>query len=230
MSNETPKIARAMQDLAELRNLVAGISGLSEPRSLMGIKVQITVHVVALALCSLLCILELVTHHNATNFLYASYHVEEWRFIGVGTIAAIMLALMASLYLVTWRSTRGTDEPLAQWLERNLLYSNHTAFISDLFVKFAAISCVILARRPDWVAPLLVVFTGDYLLQRRFFVLPATLSRILGLLCLIWGTYFFIYIEGLLLYAYPVFIGTAGLSLWRLLTLRNRRLSGVENE
>jgi len=58
------------------------------------------------------------------------------------------------------------------YIVRNFIYIKNLSLISDLLMKFIALSLAILAGKPEWIAPLLAAFTGDYLLQNRFFTLP----------------------------------------------------------
>jgi hypothetical protein len=51
-------------------------------------------------------------------------------------------------------------------------------------MKFIALSLVLLAGKPEWIALLLTAFTGDYLLQNRFFTLPTKVSAALGIACI----------------------------------------------
>ena len=91
------------------------------------------------------------------------------------------------LYFIIWCTARIEGESFESFAGRNFSYLSFLGFLSDLFVKFCAVSLVILAGRADWVAPLLMIFLSDYLIQGRFFVLPVRLGLLLALLLIMLG-------------------------------------------
>jgi len=66
-------------------------------------------------------------------------------------------------------SARRAGEPLEDYVARSLPYLRSMSFASDLFLKFSVLSMLILAGRPDWIAPFCLVGLADYIFQGRFF-------------------------------------------------------------
>lgn len=223
MDDQAAAIRSALKDVAELRRLTSQVSGLTEPLSSIGLRAHLLVHVICLVLALSLFALEIWFPALSHTVLQGMYQGWRWRFITVGCAAGFLVLLLICLYFITWRSARLSEEEPTAWLERNLLYTHHTAFLSDLFLKFVMISMVIFMNRPDWVSALLIMFTADYLLQRRFFVIPRPWSYVLGVLCMCWGVYVYLIAQGLLVYALPIFVLVTSISLYQLILIFRRR-------
>jgi hypothetical protein len=73
---------------------------------------------------------------------------------------------------------------MQSYITRNFKYVKNLSLISDLLMKFITLSLLLLAGKAEWMAPVLMAFTGDYLLQGRFFTLPTQISAVLGIGCL----------------------------------------------
>ena len=84
-------------------------------------------------------------------------------------------------------------------------------------MKFVALSLILMVGQPQWIAPLLLAFTGDYLLQGRLFTLPIRAGVVLGVLCMAAGLIQFFSDSAELLVPFVVFILITGISLGRLL-------------
>jgi hypothetical protein len=133
-----------------------------------------------------------------------------------------MLAL--SVYLIVWRNAQLAGEELSAFIRRNFRYLSFATLTSDLFIKFSAVSLVILAQRPDWVAPILIACTGDWLIQGRGFMLPVKISIPLGFCFLVLSVFTLIYLEGYVYQALIPFLIPGILSL-----LHVQRLIQVES-
>ena len=119
----------------------------------------------------------------------------ELRLVGIGIIASILAGLVILLYFVIWRAARHSGEEFNSYVVRNFRYARLLSYLSDLMMKFGAVALVMLAGHPEWIAPLLLAFTGDYLVQGRLFTLPTRMAVILGAICI--GAGFFQFIAGL---------------------------------
>ncbi len=220
-------VRQAMRDLREIQRAIARAEGASYDDSKQSVTdTHFASHVIALLLAGSFAVMEKLSYHNATNFLYASYHDETWRFVGIAAIAAILVCLISALYISVWREARREGEEFDDYVARTFVYLRNVSFLSDLFVKFSAVALVILARRSDWVAPLLILFTGDYLLQGRFFVLPVTASLVAGFAFLIAAVLQLVYFEGIIFYPMAAFAGLTLWSLLRILSLRKNASAG----
>ena len=138
---------------------------------------------------------------------------------GIGLMACLILAMIVSLYLVLWRAAQNSGEEFNTYIARNFRYARHLSYISDLLMKFIAVSLILLVGQPQWIAPLLLAFTGDYLLQGRLFTLPTRVGVVLGVRCLAARFIQFVNHSSELLVPFVVFIVITGISLGRLLYL-----------
>ena len=86
-------------------------------------------------------------------------------------------------------------------------------------MKFVAVALVLLAGQSQWVAPLLIAFTGDYLLQGRLFTLPTKIAVALGVVCIGAALLQFLSHSDSLLIPLAVFSVISAFSVGRLLYL-----------
>ena len=83
------------------------------------------------------------------------------------------------------------------------------------------------AGRPEWIPPLLLAFTGDYLVQGRLFTLPTRLAVLLGTLCIATGLYQFLAQIETLLMPLGIFTLVALISLGRLIRLSRSQVDAA---
>ena len=145
--------------------------------------------------------------------------------IGIGLMGGILVGLVILLYFVIWRAARHNGEEFNAYIVRNFRYARLLSYLSDLLMKFTAVALVLLAGRPEWVPPLLLVFTGDYLVQGRLFTLPTRTAVLLGALCIAIGLFQFVAGLESLIPPLAVFSAIASVSIGRLI-----RLHRVQNQ
>ena len=102
------------------------------------------------------------------------------RLTGVKIIALMLVGLVTALYFVLWRIARLVGEECATYIKRNFQYARDASYLYDVLIKFFAIVFLFLADQSQWIAPLLMAFAGDYLLQGRLFTLSTKLTAPLG--------------------------------------------------
>lgn len=207
-----PKVTQALEDLSEIRRAIESVRRHST-RSVAALRLELVVHAVLTVLASGFLLVEATSEISFTQVLYWSDSHNLLRWWIVGATAVILMALSGALYLALWRSARRTGESLNDYVSRNFAPLRRASFLSDLFIKFLVIALMVLVQRPDNVAPLLLLFTGDYILQGRLFVLPPKISLVLGLLCLFGGTYQVLFLDGLLEIPFAAFLLASVLSL-----------------
>jgi hypothetical protein len=105
---------------------------------------------------------------------------QELGWLGLAQVALVGVALLMCVYFLAWRAARHSGQSFDDYLVRNFQYLRNLSFVSDLLVKFVPLSFVVLAGRPEWVAPLLSLYIADYLFQGRFFTLSTRVSLVLG--------------------------------------------------
>lgn len=215
-----PNVSNVLRDISDIRRAVLRAEG-RESTGLYArdLSAHRTIYLIALLLAVLLIGLELFGDPSLTIRLYATHFVERFRFIAVFLILGLLTVLTLLFYLVVWRAARRSDESFDEYVYRHFSYLRNLSFISDLFVKFAGVALIVLAGRPDWVAPLLLIYTGDYLLQGRFFLLPIRLGLVLGILVAGAGLVQLLWFEGELEYPLGVFIATLIASLFHIRSL-----------
>lgn len=221
-------IDQAVRDLADIKRAIdhaqRNTSG-SQGISIAGL--HVVLHVLALA-AALLCLLLAIFFRPEFNAAFMGAF-ENWssRFWLTGIVTAVTLVGTFFFYGLVWREARRQSESFEQYVARYFGYLRNLSFLSDLFIKFTGVSLVILAGRPDWVAPLLCIFTGDYLVQGRFFVLPIKVALGLGLFCIIFGAINLALYNLEIDYALMLFIGVAAGSLANILLMRRKQHQAV---
>ncbi len=222
MSNQD-ELQGAIQDLGAIRRAIESAEAASWGGRLIGTtSLHLVLHICLAAIVSYLVIAETLIQPSITQRYLLAFQTQEVGIIAVVQIAIVLLLLIGLLYFIVWYQSRRAQESFEDYSARHFTYLRNLSFLSDLFVKFSAISLVIIAMRPDWVAPLLFVFTGDYLIQGRFFVFPVRTSLFLGTLCVLAGTIQCIFLPGTLVYPLISFLIITLLSAGQIIRLRQR--------
>ncbi len=171
----------------------------------------------AAAAAGSLCAAELAGGY-VTHAIYRSVASTYLRHQGLETMAlAVFTALVVVFCVIRIQAHRAEQSP-DLFVDRNLPQLALLAFGSDLLVKLCALAVPILALKPVFVSPLLLVFIADYLLQGRLFVLSlrASLCVAAGTFCL--AAYQLTSGDGALLLPLSVFSLLAFVSAWTVKT------------
>src|SRR5262249_20084845 len=120
-----------------------------------------------------------------TTTLLSSVHNRIANIMIVAAVGAFLAVCIAILYSVVSRAASKIEDELDNYIKRHFSYLQNLSHLSDLLVKFAVVASLIMGARPDWVAPFLLIFTADYLMQGRFFTLPLGTARALAVASLI---------------------------------------------
>lgn len=211
-------LSQAIYDLAAIRR---AIEHAAEPKpSADATRLGIIIHSVLSILCVSFLIVEIASGGRLTWGLYASMDFAILRFLGVLVIGFVLLCLCGALYFSLWSASRNAGESFEEFVGRNFRPLRRVSFLSDLFVKFSVISGLIFVQRPDVVAAFLFLFTADYLLQGRLFVLPWRYAVLLGTASMGYGTYVLLFVDESLVAPFVVFLLASVSSLIYLLQLR----------
>ena len=225
MSQDELSVRKAIADIELLRRVLDQADHKTVKTGLFGVTLTANIVLQGLALTSaiLLAAIELFSGGGLTRLLMLGGQSPELRLVGIGVIASILAGLFILLYFVIWRAARHSGEEFNSYVVRNFRYARLLSYLSDLMMKFGAIALVLLAGHPEWIAPLLLAFTGDYLVQGRLFTLPTRMAVILGAICI--GAGFFQFIAGLdqLLVPLIVFSLIACVSTGRLIRLHRQQ-------
>lgn len=218
MSRADLDIQKALADVALIRRTLDHSEQDPLDSRLVGVTLEANLLLQAMAFVSalLLILLEVTSGHAITHTLMVGGQLDEFRRFGIGMMAFILTGLLVALYFVLWRAALHSGESVSAYITRNFRYVRNLSLISDLLMKFITIALLLLANRPEWVAPVLLAFTGDYLLQGRLFTFPTRVSVVLGLACVAGGLAQFFSQNPSLLIPLAVFAFVAGLSTARL--------------
>jgi len=180
--NENNSIQSAVNDLAMIRRAIQKAAG--EDPSIPAHKTAMDAGLVIQGLCLIIavCLLafELFSGREMTEIMMISATDQELGWIGLTQVALVGLALLMCVYFLVWRAAHHSGQSFNDYLVKNFQYLRNLSFVSDLLVKFIPLSLVVLAGRPEWVAPLLSLYIADYLFQGRFFTLSTRVSLVLG--------------------------------------------------
>ncbi len=224
---EQDELRSLIRDLKSIRQAVdeAGINQMPRGAMHSRFRLHFALHLTAAVLVLSLILADCVLRIGPTQFLIQTHFHFPLRFGAIGIIGLLLIILCGVLYAALAVMAKREGETLEDYLARNLPYLMTVSFLSDLFVKFSAVSLLILAGRPDWVAPMFLIFIGDYLFQGRFFVLPLRVAWILGAASLIVGVLQCLLWYGTLLFPFGVFVLLSVLSLLHLYDLRSKNES-----
>jgi hypothetical protein len=178
------------------------------------------IQTVAVALAGALLLTEALGQRYLSRLLELGATAPDLRLLGVALIAGLLVGLVILLYLVIWRAARNSGEDFNQYLVRNFRYARLRSYLSDLFIKFVAVSLLILGGHTAWIGPLLLVFTGDYLIQGRLFTLSTRVAIGLGAFCIVAGLVQFFMGVVSLLPALVFFTAIGAASMGRLIRIR----------
>jgi len=230
MSTNNIDIQQAITDISLIRQVLNKSEQVQIDSKLVGItlKANLFIQIGIFSFALILCVAELSSSYSMTQVLMSASQSEELQIFGIGAMAFILTGLLIPLYFIIWRAAKHNGEQINAYIIRNFKYLNNLSFVSDLLMKFIAISLVLLAGKPEWIAPLLTAFTGDYLLQNRFFTLPSKIAALFGLSCIILAFALFITNQHGLMLPLIVFSAITGISASRLLIKHKKLQSNAE--
>ncbi len=225
MASEELDIRKAIADVELIRRVLnqAENQPVEAPHvDLLGVTVtaNLVIQTVAVALAGALLLTEALGQRYLSRLLELGATAPDLRLLGVALIAGLLVGLVILLYLVIWRAARNSGEDFNQYLVRNFRYARLLSYLSDLFIKFVAVSLLILGGHMAWIGPLLLVFTGDYLIQGRLFTLSTRVAIGLGAFCIVAGLVQFFMGVVSLLPALVFFTAIGAASMGRLIRIR----------
>ncbi|MEK9786374.1 MAG: hypothetical protein VW546_10230 [Gammaproteobacteria bacterium] len=225
MASEELDIRKAIADVELIRRVLnqAKNEPVEAPHvDLLGVTVtaNLVIQTVAVALAGALLLTEALGQRYLSRLLELGAAAPDLRLLGIALIAGLLVGLVILLYLVIWRAARNSGEDFNQYLVRNFRYARLLSYLSDLFIKFVAVSLLILGGHTAWIGPLLLVFTGDYLIQGRLFTLSTRVAIGLGAFCIVAGLVQFFMGMVSLLPALVFFTAIGAASMGRLIRIR----------
>ena len=223
MTEPANEIQRAVADVALFRQAIDHAhrrQQQSAEGARLGLNANLIIQAVALTLALAMIVFELIMDHPLSWSLMATTQFTQWRMIVLVDVGILLVLLVAVAYFVVWRASRRSQRDFTTFVEKNFNYLRNLSLVSDLVVKFAALCLLVLAARPQWIASLLCLFIGDYLIQGRLFSLPLRSSLLLGVLCMAAGVGLFVLGVQLLFWPLLLFVAVDAASIVVLLRLR----------
>lgn len=216
-------IEKALHDISFIKDIINDTNNDNDMK-FNGITLKANIFIQFIALLAVLCFLgmELFSNYSMSHTLLLTNTLPELKIVGISLIGFTLVGLLGALYFILWRAAQYNNEPVNQYIVRHFKYLSKMAFFSDLLVKFITLSLVMLAQKSQWVAPLLLLFTADYLLQSRFFIISTKCAMVLGSLFVVGSLVMFFHDIFSLVYPLTAFGIATGISLWRLM---KRKLS-----
>jgi len=224
MKDDPLDVRQAIADVALLRRVLHQIEQKrtdQESAGLFGttLNAKMLLQGGALCIALALAIVEIFSNNVISRSMILGNESLDLRLAGIGIVAVMLLGMITALYFVLWRAARPNGEEFGAYIARNFRYARHVSYLSDLLMKFVAVALVLLAGQSQWVAPLLMAFTGDYLLQGRLFTLPTKAAVALGAVCIGGALLQFLSHSDSLLIPLAVFSVISAVSVGRLIHL-----------
>ena len=166
MKDDPLDVRQAIADVALLRRVLHQIEQKrtdQESAGLFGTTLNANMLLQGGALCIALAlaIVEIFSDNVISRAMILGNESLDLRLAGIGIVALMLLGMITALYFVLWRAARHNGEEFGAYIARNFRYARHVSYLSDLLMKFVAVALVLLAGQSQWVAPLLMAFTGD---------------------------------------------------------------------
>ncbi len=210
--NEAHQTQKALSDLEALKHAVL-LRKNQSPLGVDSVELHHKLHIIALTFVVCLVILDFPEKYLLTTDVLASAGDAALQMSGIVSAGVVLLMFLAGGYGLVAFQARKQRQKYDEYTERYFTHFRNLSLFSDLFVKYAAFCAIILAGKPEWLAPALLLFTGDWVMQGRFFVLGARLSTLLGLACFAGALVMFLTGAGLMMIPLIVFLGINMFSL-----------------
>lgn len=221
-------LQKALSDLAQIRQAIERSRGKGQGALLSSVPVDFHLFLQGGALFSALLLLgiEFATKGLQTQTLLLSKYYPEIQVGGMSSIAVFLILVVTLSYVSVRAGARKAEEDTDGFIARNFFYLKNLSLVSDLFVKFCIFTMFVVAGKPEWIAILLILFTGDYALQGRLFTLPPVLSVICGQGAFVAAAACYFYGVTSLIAPLLVFSSVSALSVIRLLAIRRKLSQG----
>jgi hypothetical protein len=170
--------------------------------------------------CLGLFLFELIGTNIITKTILEKNGDEKVRWMMTVFIGFVVIACLAVGRVAVSQAAKSLQDDLENYLKRNFSYLRNQSHSADMLIKYVIVAMFILGQKPDWIAPMLFIFTGDYLFQSRYFTLPPKFTRLLGLASIFLGALQFSLQSALLIFPLAWFFALNVLSLFYLKTLK----------
>lgn len=166
-----------------------GIQG--QPLSAASLRAHLAMNTIAFLLVAFLAGFELTTGRFYQDLEMSAVY-PELRHQGMMALGGFLVVVVACCYGFLYLEAREQQQSFNLFTARHFKFFSSLSLISDLTLKYAVFFILVFAVKPEWIAATLMLFTADFVLQGRFFVLPASVTLIAGSTCLAIGISMFI--------------------------------------
>lgn len=189
--NSENELERAIRDISMIRQVLdrgaSGTRGVISGISNEARKLRSKILIASSILAGTFGIAEILTANSQTKLILLSKSDVAIQRIGIFQTALGLFVLCSALFVMIMITAKKEEVDASSYIERYFSYLNNLGLFSDLLVKFIVFSLFIISGQGQWIAPLLFIFTGDYLLQGRIFIFPVRTGIVLGMLCLLFA-------------------------------------------
>ena len=178
-----PNLKKAIDDLAALRSIIESSSDAGLRAGVIGFIPNMIIHVALLIFLVACIIYELLNDYQVSGLIVLTAKSQESQLVGLSALLSIFMLGIITVYFVVWVAAYHSKTSLKTYILRNFNYLRGVSFVSDLIVKLLFLSLLILSKHPQWISPLIFIFIGDYLIQKRFFIIATRISIPLAAFC-----------------------------------------------
>lgn len=180
--SETGNVQDVVQDILSIRRSINAFQSSKEGKiGQSAYQAQLVLQGIALFFNVVMIAIEVFGNHWITRNLVSPQIGEHGNFLIALSIGAFLALCVSISYFTVSRAAKNVGDDLNNYIKRNFTYLKNLTHVSDLMVKFIVIGTLLHVGRANLIAPFLLIFTADYLLQGRFFSLPIRSSQILAL-------------------------------------------------
>lgn len=212
---------KALDDLRFVADVIKQFEEARNDKKTPVLKAQIMIEAFLLFSSATLLFVELVTGGAITRDFYYSIQDTEFRKAGLVNLGITVSFGLLLMYAIAWFAWKKSELKFSAFLQKNFSYLAKLNVGIDFCTKFVALSLVIVSGKIEYVAPLLLVFQFDVLIQGKIFHLKLIQGIGLGFLAL--GLAFWMLWAHESSVAYPLAFFAASVMLSTLNTLKKLR-------
>ncbi len=207
---------RALSDLEILKKIILN----KEKQNQISIASSSThkiLHFIALFFASIFILMDLPSIDLLTTDVIKSASDPILQRMGVINIGIVLLLFIVGAYYVLYKQALKNQHDFSKYVSRYFIYFKNLSFCTDVLVKYAFFSVLVFTGKPEWIAPALLLFLGDWVANGRFFIFKVQMSIAIAIACIALAAILFIMSIYWLWIPLAVFIAVAVLSLYEII-------------
>jgi len=161
-----------------------------------------------------------------TTDILASKTLPDLQVTGLLNVAIFLISIIIGVYAILKSRAKKEKSTLKEFASHNFIYYKNFSILADVLIKFLMFSLIILAGKPEWIAAILVLFTGDLVIHGRHFYLPLLHSFVTSALCFGIAVLMLCYSIPNIGISLGIFTFINGMSLFNILRIRNKYMRG----